>query len=88
MRLFELAINDFRVRKVNFGNHFTSLPGLLCQYRQFFEHGKLIHTILQDIQLFFSNSRAFISNNLSETLEGRLLEERHLLEEMRYIFEY
>ena len=52
MRIYELAINDFRVRKVNFGDHFTSLPGSRCQYWQFFQvYGKLIviHTISQDI---------------------------------------
>ena len=49
MRIYELAINDFWVRKVNFGDHFT-LPGSRCQYRQFFRvYGKLIHTISQDI---------------------------------------
>ncbi len=36
MRLYELVINDLRVRKVNFGDHFTLLPGARCQYRQFF----------------------------------------------------
>ena len=36
MRLYELTINDFLVRKVIFGNHFTSFPGSRCQYRQFF----------------------------------------------------
>ncbi len=37
MRLYELVINDFRVRKVNFGDHFTSLSGSRCQYWQFFQ---------------------------------------------------
>ncbi len=51
----------------------------------FSEYGKLIHTILQDVQLFFfQNSGAFITFNLSETLVGRLLGERRLLEEIRY----
>ena len=44
MRLYKLAINDFQVCKVNFGNHITSLPGLLFQYRQFFTSMKSLYT--------------------------------------------
>ena len=51
MTLCELAINDFQLHKVNFGNHFTSLPGWGCQYCSFYEHEKHIHTKSQD-QLF------------------------------------
>ncbi len=36
VRLYELAINDFPVRKVNFGDNFTLFPGSQCHYRQFF----------------------------------------------------
>ncbi len=52
---------------------FPSMVSLYTKYCKIFSY-------------FFQNSRAFITFNLSETLEGRLLGERRLLEEIRYAF--
>ncbi len=80
MRLYQLAINDFQLRKVNFSDHFTSLPDSQCQYRQFFLSMVSLCTQYRKIfSYFFQNSGTFITFNLSGTLE------RHLLEEIRYV---
>ncbi len=50
---------------------FPSIASLYTQYRKIFSY-------------FLQNSGAFITFNLSETLEGRLLGERRLLKEIRY----
>ncbi len=80
MRLYELAINDFRVRKVNFSDHFTSLPSSRCQSAVFPSIVSLYTQYRKILSYFFQTSGAFITFNLSETLEGRLLGEKRLLE--------
>ena len=51
---------------------FPSMVSLYTQNRKIFSY-------------FFQNNEAFITFNFSETLEGRLLGERRLLEEIRYV---
>ena len=66
-----IILLHFRVRDVNIGSFSEYMVTLYTRYRKIFSH-------------FFQNSGAFITFNLSETLEGCLLGERRLLEEIRY----
>ncbi len=65
-----IILLHFRVRDVNIGIFSEYMVSLLTRFRKIFI-------------FFFQKSGAFITFNLSETLEGRLLGERRLLEEIR-----
>ena len=74
-------MNDLQVCNVNFGNYFTSLPSLPCQYQEIIESYQPTYQIYHKIVLKFE---LFFMNLVGNFKRVRLLEKGHLLQKIQY----